>query len=281
MLFGGCFVNFSFIGNSSYTNLENCKSASGENIITNVPTNLEFRLYEIGIKKYELGNITLKGASFREKIDDKRPFTPILRILPKEFETNAKATNDAHRLVLISVFIALLTSLIAVFVPFTVLIRQIQSSREERLNKQTNLLRALMLELKRIQQDSEGFDKSLQDNNVKDIDFNKKSKILFIPQYPIKSLNSPFYIRSLDNEIKGKKTEKLKDTLVTISDKIWLVNDSLKKLRSRNTNWYDMVLYYSKIDKRFRKEKVGHAKADLDKAIEDALNLLKRDFQIS
>ncbi|MBI2971029.1 MAG: hypothetical protein HYY37_01270 [Candidatus Aenigmarchaeota archaeon] len=165
---------------------------------------------------------------------------------------------------------SLLSIWIAILIPLIVLLADIIYRRRKHTECQINFLHALALEVERIQRDSRGFDELLHMNERRDIEKGKRIALI-IPQYPIKNLNSAFYVRSLDNAIKGKSTEKLKDALISVSDKIWLVNDSLRRLSNREARWEETMVYYMRIDNRFQNQIKGHYKVDLDKAIEDTL----------
>ena len=87
-----------------------------------------------------------------------------------------------------------------------------KSSENKRKNaEQNNILRNLKFELKKIKQDSDGYQKSFFDGTG-------------FPFYSIKELNKSYYLHNIDETLVKLNDKEFKDKISTISDKIILLN---------------------------------------------------------
>ncbi|OGQ17014.1 MAG: hypothetical protein A3B70_00625 [Deltaproteobacteria bacterium RIFCSPHIGHO2_02_FULL_40_11] len=201
----------------------------------------------------------------------------------KEANKLAKESNGVAIANYIAALIAVLIALFGIWHSRHLLQKQFGFTEERHQNKQENILRALHFELNGIKKSSEGFDEEIQKNSKSDIDdmvLQYGSYRPMIPIYPIKSINYAYYIRALDNEFRDKTTQQLKETLIALSDKIWMVNDIWKRLKDRIIYHTDTPYYWPKIDKRFKTEGQDHIKEDLNNLIKKALDMLEHDFGI-
>lgn len=100
----------------------------------------------------------------------------------------------------------------AIAIPIIILVSQIHRENSIHKDKQVGLLKNIILRINLIVRDLKGFKEET-------IIHNKP----YCP-YDIKYINSDFYEANLDNKINKKPTEKIKEKLIWIDDKIKLIN---------------------------------------------------------